>query len=106
MFGGVGERPPGPRHEVTLAEVEDYSRRWQANREAGRCHTTEAAVDLDLDGVPIGVGPSMDVFVFSSLAIDRADTDRLGISAAIEAGEYPGVEVFDPYNTNTKGSNR
>lgn len=94
LFADVGERPPGPRHEVTLAEVEEYSRRWQANREAGRCHTTEADVDLDVDGVPIGVGPSTDVFLFSSLAISQADADRLGV----EAGQYPGVTIVRPYS--------
>jgi hypothetical protein len=94
LFGDVGERPPGPRHETTLAEVEDYSRRWQANQEAGRFHKTDAEVDLDVDGVPIGVGPSMDVFLFSSLAISQADADRLGI----ESGQYPGVTIVRPYS--------
>ncbi|TDL01541.1 hypothetical protein EI067_00370 [Mycobacterium paragordonae] len=94
LFSDAPERPPGPRHEVTLAEVEDYSRRWQVNRDAGRCHTTEADVDLDLDGVPIGVGPSTDVFLFSSLAISQADADRLGI----ESGQYPGVTIVRPYS--------
>ncbi len=94
LFGDVGERPPGPRHEITLAEVEDYSARWQANRKAGLCHTTEADVDLDLDGVPIGVGPSTYVFTFSSLAISQADADRLGI----ESGQYPGVTIVRPYS--------
>jgi hypothetical protein len=94
LFSDVPERPPVPRHEITLAEVEDYSARWQANRKAGRFHTTEPDVVLDLDGVPIGVGPSMDVFTFSSLAISQADADRLGI----ESGQFPGVTIFRPYS--------
>lgn len=94
LFSDVGDRPPGPRHQITLAEVQECSQRWQANREAGRCHTTEADVDLDVDGVPTGVGPSTDVFMFSSRAISQADADRLGI----EAGQYPGVTIVRPYS--------
>jgi hypothetical protein len=100
LFPDPLDRPPVPRHEITLAEVEDYSARWQANRKAGLCCTTEADVDLDLDGVPIGVGPSIDVFKFSSLAISQVDADRLGI----ESGQYPGVTIFRPYSE--KDTNR
>lgn len=94
LFADVGERPPGPRHETTLAEVEAYSRRWVENREAGRCHTTEAEVGVDVDGIPSYVGRSMDVFTFSSLGISQADADRLGIVA----GQYPGVTIVRPYS--------
>ncbi|MHA7652956.1 hypothetical protein ACX9NE_25335 [Mycobacterium sp. ML4] len=104
LFAGVGKRPPGPRYEMTLADVEDYSRRWVENRGAGRFTTTDVDIVTDADGRPLAVGRSVETFVFNSLLLDQAHADRLGITAAIEAGEYPGVEVFDPYNT--KGDNR
>lgn len=104
LFADVGERPPGPRYEITLAAVEDYSRRWVENLGAGRFTTTDADIVVDADGRPLMVGRSVHTFQFNSLLLDRAHADRLGIAAAIEAGEYPGVEVFDPYNT--KGDNR
>lgn len=95
VFADAGERPRGPRHELTLAEVEDYSRRWAENRDAGRFHTTDADIVEDSDGRPLAVSRSTDVFKFSSLAIDQADADRLGITA----GQYPGLRIFDPHNT-------
>lgn len=104
LFGGVGERPPGPRYEITLADVEDYSRRWAQNRGAGRFTTTDVDIVTDADGRPLAVGRSVETFVFNSLVVDRAHADRLGIAAAIDAGEYPGVELFDPYDT--KGNDR
>lgn len=104
LFGDVGKRPPGPRYEMTLADVEDYSRRWVENRGAGRFTSTDADVVTDADGVPSMVGRSVETYQFNDLLLARAHADRLGIAAAIEAGEYPGVEVFDPYNT--KGDNR
>lgn len=97
LFAGVGERPPGPRHELTLADVEDYSRRWAQNREAGRFTTTDVDIVTDADGRPLAVSQSVETFKFNSLVIDRTHADRLGITAAIEAGEYPGVRIFDPY---------
>lgn len=104
LFGDVGERPPGPRYEMTLEAVEDYSRRWVANRGAGRFTTTDVDIVTDADGRPLAVGRSVETFVFNSLVVDRAHADRLGIAAAIDAGEYPGVELFDPYDT--KGNDR
>ncbi|OBC12613.1 hypothetical protein A5784_32820 [Mycobacterium sp. 852013-50091_SCH5140682] len=104
LFADVGERPAGPRYEITLADVEDYSQRWVANREAGRFTTTDADIVTDADGRPLMVSRSVQTFVFNSFLIDRRHTDRLGITAAIEAGQYPGVELFDPYNT--KETNR
>lgn len=98
LFADVGERPPGPRYEMTLADVEDYSRRWVENRGAGRFTTTDADIRVDGDGRPLMVGHTVHTFVFNSLLLDRAHADRLGIAAAIEAGEYPGVELFDPYS--------
>jgi hypothetical protein len=103
LFGDVGERPAGPRYEMTVEAVEDYSRRWVANLGAGRFTKTDADIVTDADGRPMAVGRSVETFVFNSLLVDRRHADRLGITAAIEAGEYPGVEVFDPYNT--KGDN-
>jgi hypothetical protein len=103
LFGDVGKRPPGPRYEMTLADVETYSQRWAENLGAGRFTTTDADIVTDADGWPLMVGRSVHTFQFNSLLLDRAHADRLGITAAIEAGEYPGVEVFDPYNT--KGDN-
>ena len=100
VFADVGERPPGPRHQITIAEVEDYSRRWAENRDAGRFHTTDADIVEDSDGRPLAVSRSTDVFTFSSLAIDQADADRLGITA----GQYPGIRIFDP--RSTKENNR
>ncbi len=104
LFADVGERPPGPRYEMTLAAVEDYSRRWVENLGAGRFTTTDADIRVDADGRPSAVGHTVHTFQFNSLLMDRHHTDRLGITAAVEAGEYPGVEVFDPYNT--KGNDR
>lgn len=104
LFADVGERPPGPRYEIKLADIEDYSQRWVANRDAGRFTTTDADIVTDADGRPLMVSRSVHTFVFNSFLIDRRHTDRLGITAAIEAGEYPGVEVFDP--RNPKGDNR
>ncbi|MGP4054287.1 DUF7213 family protein [Mycobacterium sp. 4D054] len=104
LFAGVGERPPGPRHELTLADVEDYSRRWAQNREAGRFTTTDADIVVDADGRPLAVSRSVHLFRFNWLAIDQAHADRLGIAAAIAAGDYPGVRIFDPYDT--KGNDR
>lgn len=97
LFGNVGERPPGPRYELTLAAVEDYSLRWIANRGAGRFTTTDVDIVTDADGAPLAVGRSVETFVFNSLVVDRAHADRLGIAEAIAAGAYPGVEIFDPY---------
>lgn len=99
LFADVGERPPGPRYEITLAAVEDYSRRWVENRGAGRFTTTDADIRVDRDGRPLAVGHTVHTFQFNSLLLDRRHADRLGITAAIEAGDYPGVEVFDPYTT-------
>jgi hypothetical protein len=104
LFADVGKRPPGPRHEITLADVEDYSLRWVANRGAGRFTTTDMDIVTDADGRPLAVGRSVETFVFNSLLLDRAHADRLGIAAAIEAGDYPGVELFDPLTT--KGDNQ
>ncbi|PND58121.1 hypothetical protein CRM90_09015 [Mycobacterium sp. ENV421] len=104
MFGDVGKRPPGPRYEMTLADVEDYSLRWVENLGAGRFTTSEADIITDADGSPLAVTRSVETFIFNSLLLDRAHADRLGITAAIEAGEYPGVELFDPYDT--KGNNQ
>lgn len=104
LFGGVGKRPPGPRYELTLADVEDYSQRWQANLGAGRFTSIDADVVTDADGVPMAVGRSVETFVFNHLLVDRRHADRLGIAEAIAAGEYPGVELFDPYDT--KGYDR
>lgn len=104
LFADVGERPPGPRHEVTVADVEDYSRRWVENRGAGRFTTTDVDIVTDADGRPLAVSRSVETFRFSSLVLDRAHADRLGIAAAIDAGEYPGVRIFDPHNP--KGNDR
>lgn len=95
VFADVGERPPGPRHQITIADVEDYSRRWVENRDAGRFHTTDADIVEDSDGRPLAVSRSTDVFTFSSLAIDQADAHRLGITA----GQYPGIRIINPRNT-------
>lgn len=103
LFGDVGERPPGPRYEMTVEAVEDYSRRWIENLGAGRFTSIDVDIVTDADGAPMAVGRSIETFQFNSLLVDRAHADRLGITAAIEAGQYPGVEVFDPYNT--KGDN-
>jgi hypothetical protein len=104
LFADVGERPPGPRYEITLAAVEDYSRRWVENRGAGRFTTTDVDIITDADGRPLAVSQSVETFRFNSLVLDRAHADRLGIAAAIEAGQYPGVRIFDPYDT--KGTKR
>lgn len=97
LFGDVGKRPPGPRYELTLADVEDYSRRYVENRGAGRFTSTDVDIVSDADGVPSMVGHTVHTFQFNSLLVDRRHADRLGITAAVEAGEYPGVEVSDPY---------
>ena len=73
-----------------------YSLRWVENLGAGRFTTTDADIVTDADGWPLMVGRSVHTFQFNSLLLDRAHADRLGIAAAVEAGEYPGVEVFDP----------
>jgi hypothetical protein len=104
LFADVGERPPGPRYQITLAAVEDYSRRWVENQGAGRFTTTDADIRVDADGWPLAVGHTVHTFVFNSLLIDRRHADRLGITADIEAGQYPGVELFDP--RNPKGADR
>lgn len=103
LFGDVGDRPPGPRYEMTVADVEDYSLRWVENQGAGRFTTTDIDVVTDADGRPLAVGRSVETFVFNSLVLDRAHAARLGIAAAIEAGKYPGVDLFDPLTT--KGDN-
>lgn len=104
LFADVGERPPGPRHQITVADVEDYSSRWAQNREAGRFTTIDVDIVTDADGRPLAVSQSVETFRFNSLAIDRTHADRLGVAAAIEAGAYPGVRIFDPHNT--KGNDR
>ena len=63
---------------------------------AGRFTTTDADIVVDADGRPLAVGRR---FTRSSSTVwcsTGRHADRLGITAAIEAGEYPGVEVFDP----------
>lgn len=97
LFGGVGKRPPGPRYELALADVEDYSRRWQANLGAGRFTSIDVDIVSDADGVPMAVGRSVETFQFNSLLVDRRHADRLGIAEAIAAGDYPGVELLDHY---------
>lgn len=97
LFGDVGTRPPGPRYQMTLGDVEDYSQRWQANLGAGRFTTIDVDIVTDADGVPLAVGRSVETFQFNSLLVDRAHAERLGIADAIEAGAYPGVELFDPH---------
>lgn len=94
LFGDVGERPPGPRYQMTLEAVKDYSRRWQANLGAGRFTSIDVDIVTDADGVPMAVGRSVETVQFNSLLVDRAHAERLGIAEAIDAGEYPGVEVF------------
>lgn len=94
LFGDIGRRPPGPRYEMTLEAVEDYSRRWVANLGAGRFTSVDADIVTDADGAPMAVGHTVHTFVFNSLLLDRRHADRLGITAAIEAGQYPGVEIF------------
>lgn len=99
LFADVGERPPGPRRQITLADVEEYSRRYVANRR--REPKLEADIAASPDGTPLGVGPATYVFEFNSFAIDQADADRLGI----KPGQYPGITIFDPYNRE-KGNDR
>lgn len=92
LFSDVPERLPGPRRLITLAEVQDYSRRWEENR----CREPKVEFDVltDPDGAPLAIGPAVHVFEFSWLAINQADADRLGI----EAGQYPGVTIVRPYS--------
>lgn len=98
LFGDIGSRPQGrPRYELTLADVEDYSRRWQANLGAGRFTSIDVDIVSDADGVPMAVGRSVETFQFNSLLVDRRHADRLGIAEAIAAGDYPGVDLLDPY---------
>jgi len=92
LLSDVGERPPGPRHQITLAEVQDYSRRWEENRR--REPKVEFDVVTDPDGAPLAIGPAAHVFEFSWLAIDEADADRL----CITAGQYPRVAIVRPYS--------
>ncbi|WP_163723152.1 hypothetical protein [Mycolicibacterium psychrotolerans] len=82
---------------MTLAAVEDYSQRWVKNLGAGRFTSIDVDFVTDADGRPLMVGRSVQTFQFNSLLLDRAHADRIGIAAAVEAGEYPGVELFDPY---------
>lgn len=92
LFSDVPERPSGPRHQITLAEVEEYSRRWQEN--CRRESDIEADIVTDPDGRPLAVGPAMHVFEFNSLAISGSDADRLGIKAS----QFPGVTIVRPYS--------
>ena len=62
---------------MTLGDVEDYSRRWQANLGAGRFTSIDVDIVTDADGAPMAVGRSVETFQFNSLLVDRRHAERL-----------------------------
>lgn len=79
-----------PPSGLTLADLRvasDAADTWAEITEPGE-------LLLDVDGVPCGVGPTQTIEVYrAGMCITQAVADRLGLTPADLAENYPGIDV-------------